>query len=239
MANGITTHEGIPLPFSLDQTNAAFILVLICLISFAFIYKGDFATMKVNLYALVSFNRNKRIETEYTVKNTWHTYYLILQFTILSSISIYSILSEQMGYEAEHHPLRTIALFGLFVSLFIFAKFLIYNLVGFIYNMQEEITLFKHWSIVLMEFLGISYFIPTLLLLYADYWHTEIALFMIALFIIAQLILFCRLIVYFVREKLNFLFLIAYLCSVEIIPCIFLASGLLFLYKTDELTVLW
>lgn len=100
-------------------------------------------------------------------------------------------------------------------------------------------AVFLYSQTIIIEILGILFFIPTLFLLYADYLHTEIAIFMLILFIVSQLILFYRMIVYFIREKFSFLFMIAYLCTIEIVPYIFLAAGLILLYKTDELTVLW
>lgn len=238
MDSGVPLHEGIPLPFNLDQTNGTFILILLCLFLMAFIYKGNFETLKVNLSAFVAIQRNKRIETEYTIKNIWHSFYLIFQFALLASVSVYCVFAENMQFQ-EHHSLRTIVLLIGFILLFILLKFVVYKILGFVYDASAEMSLFMHWHLVILETLGIVYFIPALLLLYSDSLHTEIALFMLISFILVQLILFCRLIVYFVREKLNFLFLIAYLCSVEIIPYILLAAGLLTLYKTDELTVLW
>lgn len=239
MDNGTPLHEGIPLPFNLDHTNGTFLLILVCLLLMAFIYKGNFEALKTNLTAFVSFQRSKRIETDYTIKNVWHSCYLIVQLTLLASISIYCIFADYDTRSVEYHPLRTIALFAGCIFLFMLLKFILYKVIGFVYDVSDQMSLLRHWQLVIVEVLGIIYFIPTLLLLYADSLHTEIAIFMIILFILVQLILFCRLIVYFVREKLNFLFLIAYLCSVEIIPYIILAAGLLTLYKTDELTVLW
>lgn len=239
MMSGSPLHEGLPLPFSLEQMNGSFIMILICFLLLASIYKGDFGVFKNNLSLLLSFRRSEYSKYEVTASTLWHSFYLVLQFAILASISIYSIFFEYEEYMPDHHPLRTMTVFLLCISLFILLKFVLYNIIGYIYDCRKDMEQFRYRFVVTIEALGLLYFIPTLLLLYANNLHAEITIFMLVLFIIAQLILFYRIIVYFVREKLNFLFLIVYLCTVEIIPYIFLTVALIFLYKTDELTVLW
>lgn len=240
LAADIPLKNGIPLPFNLDQTNGTFILMLICFLFFAYIYKGSFSLLKENITLLFSFRKDHQALRNFTTRDAWYTYYLTAQFAILVSISIYDIFTEYgTNRFTEHQPFRTIVFFILLIFVFLLLKFFIYKCIGYIYSKKNEMAVFLYSQTIIIEILGILFFIPTLFLLYADYLHTEIAIFMLILFIVSQLILFYRMIVYFIREKFSFLFMIAYLCTIEIVPYIFLAAGLILLYKTDELTVLW
>lgn len=238
--NGIALKEGIPLPFSIDQTSGTFILILICFILFGFKYRHGFVNLDKNTMHMFSFRKDR--ETLYNIvsRSFWYKYYIIIEFAIIVSISIYNILIKSNTINnTEHNALRTILLFILLISVFFIFKIYLYKIIGYIYRKTDEMRLLQHSQTVIIEIFGLLFFIPSLFLIYTDYLEIEIAISMIALFVLSQLLLFYRIIFYFIREKFSLLFMIAYLCSVEIIPYIFIAAGLIILYKTDELTVLW
>src|SRR5690606_2489510 len=108
-----------------------------------------------------------------------------------------------------------------------------------IFDEQKRMGVWRRTYIIGIEILGMLYFIPTLLLIYSNYYHLQIIIFMLILFLIVQLILFYQIIVFFIREKFNFLYLIAYLCTFEILPYIFLMIGLVYLYRIDVFNTLW
>ena len=66
----------------------------------------------------------------------------------------------------------------------------------------------------------------------------EILILILILFLIVQITLFYQIIVFFIGQKFNFLYLIAYLCTFEILPYVYLAIGLIQLYRTDVFNTL-
>lgn len=234
-------HQGIPLPFRLEQTDGIFILIVLCFMMFVYIYQGSFKTIKSNLlltFALGKANVNTR---SYTSRDIWYSYYLILQFTIFVSITAYSIFNENTAdITRNENPSITITLFILFISTFLILKSLLYKLTGYIFNIKQEMKAFEISQLFIIELLGIIYFIPTLLVVYSGYLHTTICIAMAIIFIIIEFIFFCQLAIFFVRKKFNFLYTIAYLCTMEIIPYLLLIFGIIYLYNnTEALTLLW
>lgn len=232
--------EGIPLPFNLDQMDATFILIMLCFLIFARIYRGDFALLKSNITLLRSFKKNIKSTKVFTSRDMWYTYFLVMQFALLASICIYNIFTDYgLNITDIRNPLRTMGLFIILIFVFFIIKIFIYRLIGYMFDKKKEMAIFEYLYIIMIETLGIAFFIPTLLLVYASYLYTPIAILLAVLALAALVRLLYRIALYFIREKFNYLFMIAYLCSVEIIPYIFLATGLVYLYKTDELIVLW
>lgn len=227
-------YEGIPLPFNMEQTDSVFVLLLFCFMFFAHIYSGGFSFLKENLMLVYSSERSIRLGKENTIKEAWYNYFLVFQAIVLASVSLFDIFMEYIPSNRQHiTPLITIASFILLISVCFVLKILFYKLLGYIFNMQSLASGWNSTYIIVFEILGILYFIPTLLLIYSDFWHKFIIGFMLILFLISQIILLGRIVFFFFKEKFNFLFLIAYLCSVEIMPLLFLYAGLVYIYRID------
>ncbi|MBK5722377.1 DUF4271 domain-containing protein [Dysgonomonas sp. Marseille-P4677] len=232
-------HEGVRHPFAIEQSDSIFGLLLLCFVLFAHLYHGGFAHLKENISILFSSDKNKRIYGQTTAKEIIYSYFLIFQTVVLSSVCIYNIFIQLDTFsEGNGNPLVSIFSFILFICLFLGIKDFIYILFGYIFDMDREMKGWRRTYITAIEILGMLYFIPTLFLVYADYFHLQIVIFMLILFLIVQLILFYQIIVFFIREKFNFLYLIAYLCTFEILPYIFLIIGLAYLYKIDVFNIL-
>lgn len=231
-------YEGKPLPFSLERTDFIFALMLVCLMFFAHI--GGFDFLKQNLQAVFSARKSNKFQKDTNIKETLSTYFLVIQTIILSSICLFNELVEyDPDKSGAESPLITILTFVSAIIIFLIIKLLVYKILGYIFDLKDVIRGWIRTYIVVLEIYGLLFFIPTLLLIYSNYWHLQIACFMLAILIIGQIILFYRIAVYFIREKFNFLFLIAYLCSLEIIPYLLLAGTLVFIYSTDVLQIIW
>lgn len=233
-------HDGNRLPFSIEQTDGVFALILICFLFFAHIYNGGISFVKENLSLLFSSGKGKRLQQQTTVKEIIYGYFLLFQAIVLISICIYDVFIE---YDPDgggtNSPLTTILSFIVTISLFLFLKDILYKFIGYVFDMSRLMKVWRRTYIVTIEVLGIFYFIPTLLLVYSNFYHMQVIIFVLILFLIAQIILFYQIIIFFIREKFNFLFLIAYLCTFEILPYIFLIIGLIYLYRIDVFNILW
>jgi hypothetical protein len=176
-----------------------------------------------------------------TVKEMLYSYFLVIQAVVLAAICICDIFIEiETPGQSNGRPLGTIISFIVLIALFLWIKDILYKIIGYIFDQQKAMSFWRRTYMVSVGILGILYFIPTLLLIYSSYYHIQILVFMLVLFLIVQLTLFYRIVVFFINQKFNFLYLIAYLCTFEIFPYIFLSMGLIYLYRTDVFnTLLW
>lgn len=235
----VQLHDGVRIPFTIEQADGIFGLLLLSFLFFAHIYNGGFSFLKENLGLLFSFDKGQRLYSQTTAKEVIYSYFLIFQSVVLVSVCAYDIFIDY--YPAENgmqNPLLVILMFMIVISLFIGAKNLLYRIVGYIFDEEKQIAIWRRTHTTLIEVLGILYFIPTLFLLYANVYSLGIIIFMFILFVLVQITLFYQIIIFFIREKFNFLYWIAYLCTFEILPYIFMAKGLKYLYRIDVLNII-
>lgn len=232
-------HVGTPLPISLEQTDGVFALLLLCFLFFSHIYNGGLAFLKENISVLFSQSKTERLPHETTVKENLFTAFLVFQSLILGAICLYSFfLEKKLPATNTLSSFVNIMYIAGIMGVFLFFKFILYKILGYILDAKTETDRWIRANVLIIQILGILYFIPTLLLVYSNVWHIQIAIFIFILFLLAQITLFYRVSTFFVREKFNFLFLIAYLCSIEIIPYVFLAVGLFLFYQNDVFSML-
>lgn len=232
-------HDGIKLPFAIEHSDSVFILLLFCFIFFAHIYHGGFSFLKDQISFLFSSGKNNRMHGQTTVKEVLYGYFLLFQTIVLISVCTYDVFLElSIETDNDNRALITITSFILLIVFFFGVKDFIYMLLGVIFDMDKMVNSWRRIYIMAMEVLGILYFIPTLFLIYANYYHFQIVAFMLILFLIVHAILFYQIISFFIQEKFNFLYLIAYLCTFEILPYIFLIIGLVYLYRIDVFNIL-
>lgn len=233
-------YDGESLPFSLAQSDSVFVFFFLCFMIFAHIFKGNFDFLKENTLVVLSLRQKHEDSYETTSREIGLSIFLLIQTVVLISFCVYDTFSEYIPTTFDSQPLVTILSFILLILLFFVSKFIFYKLFGYIFNLKNLTKLFTQTNLRIFETLGIVFYIPVLLLIYLEYWHIYIICLMLLLFLVSLTMFFVQIINYFVKEKFNFLFLIAYLCSVEIIPYLFLGAGLVYLYKTDLFSViLW
>lgn len=232
-------HEGEKMPFAVEQADGVFFLLLVCFLFFTHVYHGGVTYLKEKTKLLFSFNSERRvIYSQITAKETFYSYFLVAQAIVLISICLYDCLVVYSAYEPSSSPLLTILMFIVLIALFYGFKDFLYRLLGYIFDVKPKMTLWRQKSVAMIEILGILYFIPILLLLYANVYNIQIFVFMGILFLIVQIIFFYQIIIFFIEEKFNFLCLIAYLCTFEILPYVFLIIGAIYLYRIDVLNIL-
>ncbi|MBD8389825.1 DUF4271 domain-containing protein [Dysgonomonas sp. BGC7] len=233
-------YEGTRLPFNMEHVDSVFGLLLLCFLFFTHIYNGGYTFIKDNFYSLFSVDRGLRFSKQTTVTEILYNYFLVFQAVVLMAISTYDIFIEKMPeVGAMQSPMIKILLFIVFIGIFYGVKDAMYSIFGYIFDMRSSMFTLRRIQIVALEMLGIIFFIPTLLLVYSEYWHFQIVVFMVIIFLLVQILLFYQIIVFFIREKFNFLYLITYLCTFEILPYMFLFIGLTLLYRTDDFNTLW
>ena len=226
--------EGIPLPVKLDRSDGIFALLLVCFLLLAHVYNGGVSFFKENILLVFSASKSEKLENQTTTKEIFYSYFLVFLAVLLISISLYEALDRFMPLaEGEKRPFATIGMFIVLILFFIIVKMMFNRLVGYIFDFDKRLNTWNRSYQVLLSMLGLLCFLPTLMLVYSSLWHSIIIGFVLILFLIVQVILFLRIIVFFIGQRFNFLYLIAYLCTIEILPYIFLGIGLVYLYRID------
>lgn len=238
-AISVLGHEGIKKTFTLENEDGVLILLLVCFLFFTRIYKGGILFFKENTRLLFSNRENPNMFTETTIREFWFNFILLFQNVLLIAIILFDLFLEFDEYSPPKDAFVTILVFISVLSLFIYFKLLFYRFIGYIFVVKEYMKIWIRTYIIVLEMMGMIAFVPTLIMVYSQSFHYILLSFFIILFILSRLILFYRIITFFLRQHVNFLFLIVYLCSVEIIPYIILYQVLIYLYKVDLISLLW
>lgn len=232
-------HEGIVRTFSLENEDGVLVLLLLCFLFFTRIYKGGAEFFEENSRLLFSNRKNPNLFTETTITEFWFNFSLLFQFVVLTSIVSYDLLMECYQYRLPQNSFITILLFIAVIALFILLKLLFYRFLCYVFDLGEYRKMLQRIYIIILEMMSMIAFLPTLMLVYSQNLHTILIFFFIGLFILSRIVLFYRIIVFFLRQHVNLLFLIVYLCNVEIIPYIILYNVLIYLYDIDLISLLW
>ncbi|PXV68876.1 uncharacterized protein DUF4271 [Dysgonomonas alginatilytica] len=232
-------HEGVGKIFTLEQDDGVLALLVLCFLFFTRVFKGGFTFFKENARLLFSTRENLNLFSETTVTEFWFNFILIFQTILLGAIVIFDVFLESDAYKVPQHSFYTIILFMLTIWVFFFLKYLLYRVLGYLFDIRDRVKIWLRSCTIVFSMIGIIAFIPTLMMVYSQNFHDFLLIFFLGLFIISQLILFYRVITFFLQGNVNFFFLIAYLCGVEIIPYIILYQVLIYLYKVDLIGLLW
>ncbi len=232
-------HAGVNKIFTLEQDDGVLALLVLCFLMFTRIFKGGFTFFKESSRLLFSTSGNLSLFRETTVTEFWFNFILIFQTILLSAVVIFDTFLETDQYKLPQHSFLTIVLFMLTIFVFLFLKYLLYKILGCLFDLKDHIKIWLRSCTIVLSMLGIIAFVPTLMMVYSQNFHDYLLVFFLSLFVISQLILFYRIITFFLQENVNFFFLIAYLCGVEIIPYIILYKVLIYLYKVDLIGLLW
>jgi hypothetical protein len=226
-------HEGIKPPFSLEQIDGIFAMLLLSFLFSTRIYKSSILFFKENISLVYSTRKNINQLNETTATDSWYNFVLLFQFVLLLAITLFAIFHGQDNDYIPFHGFLLVLLLMLSIVLAGWVKYLFYRFVGFIFDIHDAIRTWFRSYMIMLEMMGLIAFIPVLFLVYSTYYHELLINFLIGLFIISRLIIIYRISFFFIRRKVNILFLIAYLCSVEIIPYFVLYRGLLYLCNID------
>lgn len=232
-------HEGVNKVFTLEQDDGVLALLVLCFLLFTRIFKGGFTFFKENACLLFSTRESLNLFSETTVTEFWFNFILIFQTILLSSVVLFDTFLESDEYKLPQHSFYTIILFMLTIFVFLLFKYLLYKVLGYLFDLHDQMKIWLRSCTIVLSMLGIIAFVPTLMIVYSQNFHDYLLIFFLILFIISQLILFYRIIAFFLQEDVNFFFLIAYLCGVEIVPYIILYQVLVYLYKVDLIGLLW
>ncbi len=182
----IQRYDGTNKPFTMEQADSVFGLLLLCFLLFAHIYSGGIAFLKENFSLLLSPEKGQRSSyKQTTTREVLYSYFLIFLAVVLISISVYDLLIEYYPISVTNirKPMIVICLFIVAIGLFIGIKNIIYRILDYIFDSNSMFSVWRRTYIISLEILGILYFIPTLFLIYAGHFQFQIIIFMLILFL--------------------------------------------------------
>ncbi|NDW09164.1 DUF4271 domain-containing protein [Dysgonomonas sp. 520] len=230
-------YPGIKRPFSFEKVDGFLTIFLVCLVCFAIKFRSGFTLFKGNnLSHLLQGRSESHLYSETTTSEMWSNIFLFLQTMFMVSIVMFVFFSDNdksLGSDILEDSIPIIFLFAGALSLFFFAKYLLYNFIGYAFNCRNAIGNFIHLYVGVIFVLGIFLFIPALFLIYSAQYHVFVLIVALILFVLQRLLIFYHIITFFLQQNVNILFLIVYLCSVEILPYILLYQGLNYIYEQD------
>lgn len=232
-------YSGNQIPSMLKHHDSIFLSLLLCFVLICKIIQRGYRFFFEGFRLLTTFREKKDLFNEITIKEFWGNLFLILLPSFLVSLLAYQYLqnSDDVLRQSSHIWL-TLTGFILIIAGFLSLKYLFYLLIGYTFDIRDFVHQYLRAYLILLELLGILIFVPTLVYLYAGAYQQVVLIIVAILFLIIRLILFSRLIAFFFNKKVNFLFGIIYLCSVEIIPYIFIIMGFAYLYKENIFCIL-
>lgn len=232
-------HAGNFKLFTLEQDDGVFALLLLCFLCITRIYKGGVSFFSENMRLLFSSRENINLFSQTTIREFWFNFILIFQSILLTSVILFDYFLVSNSNKIPVHSFYTITMFIVVISSFLAIKYCFYRFTGWVFGVQKKLDVWLRTYMIVIEMLGIIAFIPTLILVYSVNFQLSFIHFLIILFVISRIILFYRVSVFFLQSNVNILYLITYLCNVEIIPYILLFYFLEYLYKIDLTSLLW
>lgn len=232
-------HIGLQRFRSLEQVDGIFVSLLLCFMLLVNIYRKGLFFFKENIN-VAFFSQTTNSFTESTISEFWYNLLLFFQAIFLFSLILFVYFFETKNITLyPDNPFLTILSLSLLFLIFEGLKYLLYYCIGYVFDSQKLVFSWIRVYSVVIQMMGILSFIPVLLLIYFDYYHDVLFVFFISLFILSRIIIIYRLGIFFLQKNVNFLYLIAYLCSIEIIPYILLYRGMVYLYENEIINFIW
>jgi hypothetical protein len=233
-------HEGVRPIFSLGQTDGIFVMLLLSFLFLTHIYRRGSLFFKESLSLVYSTSKKANQLNETTATDFWYNFVLLMQFVLMASITFFVFLQQQNTNYVPSHSIVFILLLMLGFMIAGSVKYLFYRFVGFVFDIQTTVRAWSRSYMNMLELMGVVAFIPVVFLIYSNYYSELLMFFLIGIFVLSRLIIIYRISIFFLRRKVNILFSISYLCSVEITPYFVLYKGLLYFYsRYISLSSLW
>jgi len=229
-----TGHTGIKRFSSIEESDGIFTVLLFCFILLVYILRKGGSFFKESTRSVFSIKESDTtLFHNETIREFWADVLLVFETVFLYAITVFVFLLESDSINYPQHFFIKVISFAILILFFELPRFLFFKLSGYLFNLKNVILSYQKVYLITNEMLGIVAFIPVLLLIYFDYYHNVLFILLLFLFVISRLIIIYNVIVFFFNKKVNVLYLIAYLCSLEIIPYILLYNGLVYLYNID------
>ena len=219
-----------------------FSLLLVLLITFAFVFRANFRLFVKMLKDAVFVKERSNMFDEAGVRSSsFFRNFMTFQTLFLCSIAIFAI-ARIRGFVGNLGEKEVFISIGIaFIVLFLFYQFkqFSYCLLGSIFAEPERYRLWKTNYNAIMGAWGILLYIPVLWLVFVGIYVTIPILLFCILYILCRFVIIYKTIRIFHRRSTGLLYISLYLCTQEILPLVFLYEGMVYLYNFIETSTLW
>jgi hypothetical protein len=209
------------------------VVVLLLLSVFAIIFRRNVSLFGKMMSEIVYKKHKNSIFDTADKENFLFNIFMSFQTLTLLSISVFS-LAMKYGYieslDLKTTLLCTVGLIFIFFIFYIFKK-IIFNTLLYIFaeSGEQKVLSVSHRSF--FQLWGIFLYLPVFWILLVGDGIIFVTFLLIISYIFIKIILACRFIYTFFGKNIWLLFLNLYLCSLEIIPLMFLYEGLIYIYN--------
>lgn len=232
-------YEGVLRNIGLEQNDTVFILLLLSFLLVSKFLGGGLSYFRENIRILFSPKKSSEFHGETVASEFWVNLILTFQTVLLVAVIVFDYFQESGREPYTNNNILIIFSFMIAISILLGLKYCIYVFLGYLFDIKDYIRILIRDYNIIIVLLGMIALIPVLVMVYSEYFHIELLYFFGFLFLFSRILLFYRVFMFFIKSHVNILYLIAYLCSVEIIPYIILYQELIYLYNVDIISLLW
>lgn len=224
-------YDGVVRDFSKSEISILLIIVFACFVVFSFIFRFSYKSITQSLHYFIP-TKNPRINVykeQITTSEIWGKFFLIFQALLFLSIVVCSYLFYQLqgSFFSDDYWMLLAGVY-LIICLFFIVKYLLYKVTGALLFSSSFDDFIAHW-LWLEGGGGIIYFIPILVHISLHQFGVLPLILVFATFFISRVFIYIKILGIFVKNKIDFLSFIVYLCSIEIAPFLVLYKGVVLL----------
>lgn len=225
-------YKGEAIPHELHNSSGVLLLFFIAFILFSFSFRKGMEIMSSNKLAF--FDDASFVRKQLTMTEVFKSNALVGVGIFSLSIVIFETIDDVFQATSSLNvTFPIILLIMLTLFLFIGLKLSMNRLLGWMFNVESMANVWNELFLMSFRLFSVLIFIPTLVLVFTHAFHQVIIFSIYTLLALLLLVHSARIIFYFVRQNYDYLYMFMYFCAMEIIPYIFLAFSLVFVYEIN------
>ncbi|MCD8310813.1 MAG: DUF4271 domain-containing protein [Prevotellaceae bacterium] len=228
--------EGIPMPYTPRMDDGITAILLGCFFLSAYILSRSRKFLQQLAKDFLLHRERPSIFTTSTATDLRYLLLLLLQTCVLGGIYFFDCsVDKHPALLGQCTPFLLLAIYTGGCLLYLFAKWLLYTFLGWIFFDKNIVSLWLESYSTLLYYLGFALFPLVLLIVYFNLSLQIVLVVGLILVLLFKILVFYKWIKLFCDNLHGILLLIVYFWAVEIIPCFLLQQGLVQL--NDCLTI--
>lgn len=212
--------SGIPLPYTPGTDDALAVVLLCCFLMSSYVLSRS-RKFLVQLGRDYLLNRERTsIFASSTAADMRYMLLLLVQPCVLGGVYIFNCCVQQSPALVEHvEPLHLLGFYVGASLLYLFAKWVLYSLLGWIFFDTGRSTLWMESYSTLLYYIGFAMFPLVLAAVYFDVSLSFTLIAGVVLLAFAKILMLYKWIKLFCNNLYGCFLLILYFCALEIVPC--------------------
>ena len=218
-------YDGIVPEYRMKDSDAVFLLFTFCFLFLSIILLRWRSYVVHGLQMI--FRIPKRSGLFLESQNISRVNYLLMPITIIMlSFFFYIWINGGLVLHDERHWIRAMAGFIVVITLFYWLKFVLFDFMAYLFFTSSQRQMWNESYMSHLVSCGLFSFPVFLFTVYSNAYTSLFPILYMFTFLFFRLVQLQKTFVIFIEEYTSLLYLILYLCSVEIMPAILLIEGL-------------